>query len=275
MGVHRIRQLSVPRRLEASAALVYLLVFALLVPFGRPGLGLGHGFYLAIVLVALAGGPWTGAAAGVVAGLLFVAGELLGGVTTFRHVVGAPLEIRLVSYVVAGVAVGYFAQRARRMLGESLGILEELLGLARREVGTGALTSDGIAARIAERIDAGMPFALLVGDLDAASDSARRRAAHTVAGILSGDEDAAFVGGKLTVLATAPVADRAAVRASQLERALEEDGRRATFGWAFHPLDGDDALALFGVASERLQERRFALGEWQPAAVVSELRTSA
>lgn len=271
--VDRIRQVSIPRRLEASAAVVYGLVFALLALFGRPGLGLGHGFYLAIVLVALAGRPWTGAAAGVLAGVLLAAGELVSGVTTLGTVVGAPLEIRLVSYVIAGTAVGYFAQRARQMLGESLGLLDELLGLARREVATGALTGDGIAARIAARIGAGRPFALLVGDLGVASEGTRRRAAQEVASVLSGDEEVAYVGGKLTVLAAATAADRARARAADLERALEAEGRRVTFGWAFHPVDGEDALALFGAASERLQERRLALGEWQPATVVAELRT--
>ncbi|HKB94876.1 MAG TPA: hypothetical protein VKC62_11665, partial [Gaiellaceae bacterium] len=182
-------------------------------------------------------------------------------------------EIRFASYVVAGTAVGYFAQRARRMLGESLGLLDELLGLARREVATGTLTTDGIAARIAARIEGGAPFALLVGDLGAASEATRRRVARSLAGVLFGDEDVAYVGGKLTVLATAPAVDHAPARAAQLERALEADGRRTTFGWAFHPADGDDALALFGAASERLQERRLALGEWQPATVVAELRT--
>ena len=76
VGVDRYRRLSVPQRLEASGALVYALVFVLLVLYGRPGLGLGQGFYLAIVLVALASGPWTGAAAGLLAALLFGASSL-------------------------------------------------------------------------------------------------------------------------------------------------------------------------------------------------------
>jgi hypothetical protein len=271
--VERIRQLSVPRRLEASGALVYGLVFVLLVLYGRPGLGLSQGFYLAIVLIALAGGPWTGAAAGVLAGTLLAVSELVAGSSTVGGLVGAPLEVRLISYVVAGTAVGYFAQRGRRMLGESLGMLDELLSLARREVATGALTSDGIAARIAERIEAGAPFALLVGDLDAGSDAARRTAAHTAAGVLSGDEDVSFVGARLAVLAAAPAADRAPTRALELESTLEAAGCKATFGWAFHPQDGREALALFGTASERLQARRVALGEWKPPAVVAELRS--
>ena len=42
--------------------------------------------------------------------------------------------------------------------------------------------------------------------------------------------------------------------ASNLERTLGD----ATFGWAFHPQDGDEPLALVGAASERLQARRAA-----------------
>ena len=65
-----LERVSVPRRLEATALLVYAVIFVLLVAFGRPGLGISQGFYLAIVLVGVAGGPLNGVAAGVLATLL-------------------------------------------------------------------------------------------------------------------------------------------------------------------------------------------------------------
>ena len=185
MGVDRYRRLSVPQRLEASGAAVYVVVFVLLVLYGRPGLGLGQGFYLAIVLVALAGGPWTGAAAGLLAAVLFGGSELLSGTVTWGTLLRAPLEVRLIAYVVAGIAVGYFAQRGRRMLGESLHVLDDLLGLARRDVATGALNAGGLGARIADRAERRWPFAVLVGDLADPSESALRGTMRTIAGELS------------------------------------------------------------------------------------------
>ena len=273
MGVDRYRRLSVPQRLEASGAAVYVLVFVLLILYGHPGLGLGQGFYLAIVLVALAGGPWTGAAAGLLAALLLGASELLSGTATWGTLVRAPLEVRFVAYVVAGIAVGYFAQRGRRMLGESLHVLDDLLGLARRDVATGALDAGGLGARIAERSEQHWPFAVLVGDLAAPSESALRGTMRTIAGELSAEDDVARVGGRLAVVVAATSVESARERVLAIEEACERAGCRATFGWAFHPQDGDDALSLFGSASERLQARRHALGEVVPTPIVTELRT--
>jgi len=252
VGVGLYRRLSVPQRLEASAALVYGLVFVLLVEFGRPGLGLSQGFYLGIVLVALAGGPVTGAAAGALAAFLLAASQLVSHQATVHTVWNAGLEVRLVSYALAGTAVGYFAQRGRRMLGESLHLLDDLLGLARREVESGALTSGGFAARIGERAAREWPFAVLAGSVAAPSD----RAVRAVAGALAGEDEVAQVGSRLGVVASASSAEAARARAVELEQALEDAGVKGTFGWAFHPADGTDGLALFGAACERLQARR-------------------
>ena len=274
MGVGLYRRWSVPQRLEASAALVYCLVFVLLVLFGRPGLGLSQGFYLAIVLVALAGGPWTGAAAGMLAAALLAASQLVAHKATLHTVWTAGLEVRLTSYVVAGTAVGYFARRGRRMLGESLHVLDDLLGLARREVESGALTAGGFESRIAERASRRGPFVVLAGSLAAPSEGALRAAMGTIARTLGGEDEIARVGSRLTVVASAPSAEAARGRAAELEQALEDSGFRTTFGWAFHPQDGEDALSLFGAACERLQARRHALGEAEVPAIVTQLRRS-
>ena len=272
MGAGRFRALSVPRRLEASAALVYCLVFVLLVLFGRPGLGLSQGFYLAIVLVALAGGPWTGAGAGVLAAALLAGSELATHKATLDTLWGPPLEVRLTSYVVAGAAVGYFARRGRQMLGQSLHVLDDLLGLARRELESGALTVGGFESRVAERAERQWPFAVLAGSLAASSDGALRAAMRAIADALGDGEDIARVGERLAVVVSATSADAARARASEIEQALEDAGFRSTFGWAFHPQDGADALTLFGAASERLQARRHALGDAAPA-IVTALRS--
>lgn len=248
-----LERVSIPRRLEATALLVYAVVFGLLVEYGRPGLGVSQGFYLAIVLVGLAGGPVSGIAAGVLATLLCAIASAANG--DFLPGTLEPLAIRLAAFTLAGFAVGYFARRGRQMLAESLHVLDSMLGLARRDLETGAMTADGIQARIAERAEARLPFAVLVGETGLSSESALRDALRTVAGELEDEGDIGRVGThRLAVVTGSRSAQDACDIASNLERTLGG----ATFGWAFHPQDGDEPLALIGAASERLQARRAA-----------------
>ena len=248
----RLARLSVPECLELAGLLVFAAVYLLLAEYGRPGLGISQGFYLAIVLVALASGPVTGALAGVGAAALCA----LAGLTA-EHVswpkLEEPLAIRLAAFTAAGVTVGFFARRGRRMLAESLHVLDELLSLAKRDIATGVFTPDGISARIARRADRSWPFAVLVGDVDAQSDAVLRDALRTLAAELAGDGELARVGPSrvMAVTSSLSLAD-----AEEQARALESVLDGATFGWAFHPHDGGDVLALFGAASERLHARR-------------------
>jgi hypothetical protein len=248
-----LERVSVLRRLEATALLVYAVVFVLLLEYGRPGLGISQGFYLAIVLVGLAGGPVSGVAAGVLATLLCAIasvanGDLPGGTVE-------PLAIRLAAFTIAGFAVGYFARRGREMLAESLHVLDAVLGLARRELETGAITPIGIQARIAQRAEARWPFAVLVGETGNSSESALRDGVRALAGALDGDCEIGRVGPhRLAVVTGSLTAQEASDMAASLEQTLGD----ATFGWAFHPQDGDEPLALVLAASERLQARRAA-----------------
>jgi GGDEF domain-containing protein len=59
--------------------------------------------------------------------------------------------------------------------------------------------------------------------------------------------------------------------AAKLERALDGDRCRATFGWATYPHDGDNALALFTAASERMYARKILRGDRHADAVRPEL----
>jgi GGDEF domain-containing protein len=246
-----LERLSVPRRMEATALLVYAVVFVLLVAYGKPGLGISQGFYLAIVLVALAGGPVSGVAAGVLATLLCALAALSHG-GRFDEAL-EPLGIRVAAFTLAGFAVGYFSRRGRQMLAESFHVLDELLRLARRETATGVLTPDGISARIAERAGGSWPFAVLVGDVGASSDAVLRDSMRSLAGVLDDGDELARVGRtRVAVVAPAHTAVEARQVVGQLEAALPG----STFGWALHPQDGDEALALVGAASERLQARR-------------------
>jgi hypothetical protein len=44
-----------------------------------------------------------------------------------------------------------------------------------------------------------------------------------------------------------------------------------TFGWATYPVDGDNALALYTAAAERMYARKMLRGEWSPDPVTAGL----
>jgi hypothetical protein len=122
--------ITIPQRLLIASAVVYGGVFALLVEYGRPGLGVGEGFFVAIILAAAATGPGFGAIAGLGALFLYeLAIHDPSGLAwpDFDH---PPALVRLAAYVAAGVVVGFLARRLRLMLAQSLTVLEELADLA-------------------------------------------------------------------------------------------------------------------------------------------------
>jgi hypothetical protein len=122
------RGISIPQRLLIASALTYGGVFALLLAYGRPGLGIGEGFFVPVILAAAATSAPEGALAGVGALLLYELAVHDG--LAWADFDSAPALTRFVSYVAAGVVVGYLAQRVRRMLAQSLFVLEDLIELA-------------------------------------------------------------------------------------------------------------------------------------------------
>jgi hypothetical protein len=122
--------ITIPQRLLIASAAVYGGVFALLIEYGRPGLGIGEGFFVAVILAAAATGPGLGAVAGL--GALFLYELAIHEQTglawpDFDH---PPALVRLVAYVAAGLVTGFLARRLRLMLAQSLSVLEELADLA-------------------------------------------------------------------------------------------------------------------------------------------------
>lgn len=133
--------ITIPQRLLISAAVVYGGVFALLIEYGRPGLGIGEGFFVAVILAAAATGPVLGGLAGLLALFLYELAihERTGLVwSDFAH---APTLTRFVAYVSAGIVVGFLARGLRLMLAQSLTVLEELSDLAYGRVDWAALES--------------------------------------------------------------------------------------------------------------------------------------
>jgi diguanylate cyclase (GGDEF)-like protein len=237
-------------------------VFVLFALFERPGLGLGHLYYLPIALLALSAGALVGAAGGAAAAGLYAADLWLN-----PHVISVdriePTAIRLLSFVAIGTLVGWFASSKRQLVAE-------LQILADRDTLTGLPNTRAFERAIGHRLEAGQAFTLLIGDLDALSrindeqgvregDEMLRRLGELLGRGLGGDDEIARVGSDEFALVTASPEDPAKL-AGRLERRLGEEGCPITFGWACFPREGENALSLYRGANERLYVRKLARG---------------
>jgi diguanylate cyclase (GGDEF)-like protein len=237
------------------------LVFACFVVYERPGLGIGHFYYLAIAIAAMAAGPVIGAAAGALATTLYVAGVLINTHVPSHEILTAGTITRGVTFVTIGALIGWFASRNRSMV-------DELRVLAERDMLTGLPNTRAFEAAITRRLGNGRPFAILLADMDALKDfnreegfaagnDALRRLADSIANALGPEDDVARVGSdEFAILASVQGTDGAARLAARLERVLADERSKATLGWAAFPQEGDNALALYRAASERLYARK-------------------
>jgi diguanylate cyclase (GGDEF)-like protein len=173
--------------------------------------------------------------------------------------------IRLVTFVSIGFMLGWFAGRSRLTL-------QELQILAERDILTGLPNTRAFEAAITRRLETGRPFALLLADMDAleelnheagpsAGDDALRRVADRLSNSLSPEDQVARVGSdEFAVLASCQSLDEASELSARLEWILSSQGTKATFGWAVHPQEGENALAVYRAASERLYARKVMRG---------------
>jgi diguanylate cyclase (GGDEF)-like protein len=253
---------ALPRRLLVFASFACsALVFVCFVVYERPGLGIGHFYYIAIALAAMAGGAAIGAVAGAVATALYVAGMLINTHVPSHEILTGGTITRGVTFVTIGALIGWFASRNRSMV-------DELRVLAERDVLTGLPNTRAFEAAITRRLASGRPFAILLADMDALKDfnreegfaagnDALRRLADSIANALGPDDDVARVGSdEFAILASVQGSEAAGRVAARLERVLADERSKATLGWAAYPQEGDNALALYRAASERLYARK-------------------
>jgi diguanylate cyclase (GGDEF)-like protein len=244
------------------AAGLYALVFVALIVFERPGLGLGHFFYIPVALVALTTGPRVGALAGAgAAGLYSIAFALNPEVPT-TEIVTMGGAIRLIPFAGSGALLGWFAA-------SNGALVEKLQILAERDHLTGLPNTRAFESAIARRFESGRPFAILLGDMDGLKemnerhgevegDDALRRLGAMLANALEPSDELARVGGdEFAVLAALGSTQEAARLAARLEAVLAGTGLGITFGWAVHPQDGLNALSLYRAADERLYARKY------------------
>lgn len=243
------------RLFVSAAATIYVVVFVAFLMLEHAGLGIGHFYYLAIAFVALALGPAWGASAGGLATVLYTVGVLINHAVPSSEILTISTPIRLVNYVAIGALLGWVAAHYRAAN-------EELEILARRDIITGLPNTRAFEIAIDRRLAAGVPFALLVGDLDSLSfdkdsDDALRHVADALSAALRPEADVARVGAEeFAVLAPCESVEHAAQLATWLERNLCESGSLVTFGWSAYPREGENALTLYRAADERLYARR-------------------
>jgi diguanylate cyclase (GGDEF)-like protein len=246
--------------LFVSAAVFGAGVFAAFVFFESPGLGIAHFLYVAIILAAVAGGPWIGASAATIATAMYATGVLINPDIPSSEVVTMSTAIRFVTYVSVGVVTGYFANRNQTLM-------KELELLAERDALTGIPNTRAFERAITERLSRQEPFALLIGGVDSfeehmqrgklhADDVLRHVANRLQHALLPGDEVARVGNDQFAILTYATGATDAGRISAKLQGVLATDGHSVTFGWASFPQDGSNALLLFRAADERLYARR-------------------
>ena len=259
------------RRLVIGGSVAsYGVVFGAFLLWERPGLGIGHFYYLATALLALAAGPWLGAVGGVIATALFSLGTLLNPYIPSAELFTAPTLIRLVTFAAIGALVGAFS-RSNRVLVERLQVAAE------RDFVTNLLNARAFEAALERRLASRRPFALALGDMDglkrinderghAAGNAALRELADAlVESARRGDVVARVGGDEFALLASVADEDDARGRVRRIEEELAAQQVRMSFGSAVYPADGASALTLFRIAEARLYDRKLLRKRLAPA----------
>jgi diguanylate cyclase (GGDEF)-like protein len=251
--------------LIGASLLTFGLVFTGFLTLETPGLGIANFYYFAVALVALALGPYFGAAAGGAAAGLYSVGIVLNSSLPTAEVLAQSAWIRLLTYAGIGFLIGYFAQRNQELV-------VQLRLLAERDALTGLPNTRGFEAAMSRRLAGGKSFALLLGDMDglklindsrghAEGNNVLQRLADVLGQALRGEDEVARVGGdEFAVLSSVNSGEEARQLAERLETAVAAAGARITFGWAVSPGDGTEALTLFRSADQRLYERKSGRG---------------
>jgi diguanylate cyclase (GGDEF)-like protein len=259
--------------LIAISLLGYGIVFSSFLLFEVPGLGLGHFYYVAIVLIALVTGPLGGMLAGMLADGLYALGIFLNPNIPSGEILSTSTGIRLITYTGMGALIGYFARNNARLI-------DHLRTAADRDFLTGILNPRAFDEALVRRLEEDRPFGIVMGDTDglkgvkdseghAVGNDVLRRAAEVLTTVLRTDDQLARVGGdEFAVLTSTSSTDGVRALAGRLTAALASEGIGMSFGWAVHPRDGSDPLTLFRTADERLYAQKLIRSRLMSAEIV-------
>jgi diguanylate cyclase (GGDEF)-like protein len=238
------------------AAACYLGVFALFVFVETPGLGLGHFFYLPIILVALVTDELIGTAAGVLAAAIYAVAVVIDPRVPSALALTDATLIRLVTFGLVGGLIGLYASRNRALV-------DRLREHAGRDFLTGLHNARVFDEELAQRCAAGKPFALIVADVDdlkdvndihghAAGNTVLKRVGEVIRQHADVDDVVARIGGDQFAILTALPANELAALTTRVNRTLSTESVSVTFGTTRCPDDGQTAAELFHKADDRL-----------------------
>jgi diguanylate cyclase (GGDEF)-like protein len=245
------------RRLLVAIALTFFgLIFGTFLLLEVPGLGLGHFFYVPVVLLALALGLRGGFAGAALATGLYALAILVTPRLPTRDVVTFATAIRFVTYTTVGTVIGWYADQHR-------GHIEALRELADRDFLTGLANARVFDEALGRRCGAADQFALVLADMDdlkhvndahghAEGNRAIRRVGELLAANVPAGSDVARVGGDEFALLLAGSVHDAHALCAELGKTLSRAGVGVSFGWAARPDDGDSSIELFRKADDRL-----------------------
>jgi diguanylate cyclase (GGDEF)-like protein len=260
--------------LLSAATALYPLIFAAFLLVETPGLGIGHFYYIPIALVALANGPAWGAGAGIASTGFYTLGIVINPRLPTYDVLTASSSIRLFTYTMVGVLVGWFAHNHRVLV-------DRLRVAAERDFLTGMLNTRAFDAALSTRLEQGKPFGLVLGDMDnlkevndteghAVGNDVLRRAGEILTRELDDRDQVARIGGdEFAVITSLPGTEAVRALCSRLTAALGTEGMSMSFGWAVCPRDGDSSLLLYRAADERLYAQKLIRSRFTAAEVVN------
>lgn len=231
-------------------------IFVGFVIFEVPGLGIGHFYYVAIAMVALAGGTWAGIGGGFLAAGLYVIAVTLTPRIPTKDVATMGTIIRTVTYCSCGALIGWFANQHRDHV-------RQLQELAERDFLTGLLNTRAFDEVLARRCASDAPFVLVLGDIDdlkrvndthghPEGNRVLQHVARTIEGAVGPRDDLARVGGDEFAILMEGSVEEAQAMQTLLKKRLARDGYELSFGFAVRPDDGPGPLELFRKADDRL-----------------------